>query len=304
VSPPLQTRALLLHTNASVTSSLAVRRAINLALNRNSISAALGGLEAPADRLFAPDTPFCGGNIGPTPSFDLAGAADLLAADGWTFPAPNFPYRSRDGVALSAELLYIDGDAGASAVVPFIVDQLAEVGFEADPVPLAKAAYQTRMFAGDFVLSVTETLGDPYDPTSYAASWRVPRSYEFPALAGMGAGSNVTFEQLDGMIGAALSELDPTRATAAWTAILTAVNLDAAFAPLTYMTTRAVARPGLVGLALGPQQFDMPLGGLGFPATSGGPRRGAPAAGASAWGAIIASIGAACLALIVAGPRV
>jgi nickel transport system substrate-binding protein len=276
VSPPLQTRFLLLNTNGTVTSSLAVRRAINFALNKVSIAGALSGLEQPADRLFAIDTPYCSGDIGPLPAFSVAAANAVLDADSWAYASPGFPYRSKQGVALRAELLYVGTDASATAIMPFIVNQMAAVGIEAATVPLDKAAYQARMFAGDFSMGVTETLGDPYDPTSYVSSWRVPRSYEFPALAGMGPASNISKAALDNLITAALSEFDAAKAQQTWTSILTAINLDAAFAPLTYMTTRAVARQGIQGLSFGAQQFDMPLFDLGeasasssAPATAG-----------------------------------
>jgi hypothetical protein len=86
------------------------------------------------------------------------------------------------------------------------------------------------------------------------ASWRVPRSYEFFGLAGMGAGSGVSKSQLDGLITSALSQMDATLRQGLWTQILTAVNADALFAPLTYMTTRAVVRPEVSGFTFGQQQ--------------------------------------------------
>ncbi len=103
-------------------------------------------------------------------------------------------------------------------------------------------------------LHTWQTLGDPYDPASFVASWRVPRSYEFVGLARMGAGSGMNKTQLDANITSALAELDATRRQALWTQILTAVNVDAIFAPLTYMTTRAVVRPEVSGFAFGAQQ--------------------------------------------------
>ena len=86
------------------------------------------------------------------------------------------------------------------------------------------------------------------------ASWRVPRSYEYIGLAKMGDGSGVNKTRLDALITSALQELDPTRRQAFWQQILTAVNAESAFAPLTYMTSRAVVRPEVSGFAFGFQQ--------------------------------------------------
>ena len=109
-----------------------------------------------------------------------------------------------------------------------------------------------------------QTLGDPYDPFSFVASWRVSRSYEYFALAGMGAGSGVNKTKLDGLITESLGEQGDTFLQGLYTRILTAVNDDAVFAPLTYMTTRAVVRPEVSRFAFGQQQVSwvlMPRGG-------------------------------------------
>jgi ABC-type transport system substrate-binding protein len=104
-------------------------------------------------------------------------------------------------------------------------------------------------------------LGDPYDPSSFAASWRAVaagRSYESIALARMGEDAGgvdrVTKAALDQLITGALAEMDSTRRQLLWTQILTAVNTEAVFAPLTFMSSRAVVRPEVAGFAFGFQQ--------------------------------------------------
>lgn len=129
ISMPLQTRVLLLNSNASAPAamgatglpvpgpmaSLAVRRAVNKALDKAALVVALGGLEAAADRLFSTDTPFSNTSIGALPVFDAAGARTLLEQDGWVVPT-GATFRARAGVQLAGELTYVANDASAAAI--------------------------------------------------------------------------------------------------------------------------------------------------------------------------------------------
>jgi ABC-type transport system substrate-binding protein len=113
---------LLLNGNISVSSggnilsgplaSLPVRQAVNKALNKTALVAALSGLEDSADRLFSTDTPYANTPIGPLPVFDVVGANTLLQQDGWV----GSPFRVRYGVQLAGELIFVSNDASAAAI--------------------------------------------------------------------------------------------------------------------------------------------------------------------------------------------
>lgn len=81
----------------------------------------------------------------------------------------------------------------------------------------------------------------------------------------MGAGSGLSKGQLDALITTALAELDENNRQVAWTQILGAVNRDASFAPLTYMTTRAVTRPEVAEFSFGEQQVSLTVPFIAVP---------------------------------------
>lgn len=304
VSQPLQTRLLLLNTvQGRATSSLAVRKAINFALDRTALSATLASLELPAARVYSPDNAYCNVDIGTLPPLtaQASQAGGFLDSDGWVFAVPTDPFRSKAGVQLALEVLIVSTDASAAALAPVMVAQLRAVGINANFTGVSKPDFNARGFAGSFDTMITETLGDPYDPASYTATWKVPRSFEFPAQQGLnGSGpSGVSKAALDADITAVFISLDETLRIATWQRILTVVNTEALFAPLTYMTTRAVVRAEVSGFTFGQQQFDLPLTGVSLQSASGGGGGGGSsglAAGAIAGIAVGSVVGVALLA--------
>jgi ABC-type transport system substrate-binding protein len=267
VSQPLQTRLLLLNTAPGhATSSLAVRQAVNFALDRTDLASTLSDLELPAARVFSTDNAYCAVDIGTLPPIiaQPVQAANALTTDGWLFANVGDIYRSKGGVQLTLEVLVIATDASAATIAPVIAAQLRVVGINASVIGVSKVEFNSRGFAGNFDTMITETLGDPYDPASYTASWRVPRSFEYPAQQGLdGSGpSGVNKAALDADITAVFVMLDETARAATWQRILNVVNTEALFAPLTYMATRAVVRAEVAGFTFGQQQYDLPLAGV------------------------------------------
>jgi nickel transport system substrate-binding protein len=194
-------------------------------------------------------------------------------------------------------VLFVSTDASASTIAPVIVTQLANVGIKATATGVAKDPFNDAGFAGSFDTMITETLGDPYDPASYVASWKVARSFEFPAQQGLdGNGPSRTSKaMLDADITSVFTMLDEDLRATTWKRILTVVNTEALFAPLTYMTNRAVMQQAVAGFVFGQQQFDMPLAGV----TLGGGGSSSPSGlsvGAIAGISVGAVVGAALLA--------
>lgn len=260
-----------------MTASLAVRNAINSAIDRTALSGTLSNLELPATRAFSTDNAYSNVDIGTLPPTTADAAAAKAALDNtiWLFRSAGDVFRTNEnGTTLSLEILVVSTDASASAIAPRIAAQLRAVGINASVTGTAKTEFNARGFAGSFDTLITETLGDPYDPASYAATWRVARSFEFPAQQGLdGSGpTGATKAALDTDITAVFTMLDESLRVATWTRILSVVNQEALFAPLTFMTTRAVMRTELSGFTFGPQQFDLPLArvSLGAAGTGGG----------------------------------
>jgi nickel transport system substrate-binding protein len=168
LSDPIQTRALLLNSARDATSSLAVRRAINAALDKQVLRRALSLLELPADRLFATDMPYSNVPIGVTPIYSLTEARNLLGGAGWAFPSPNSPIREKNGVPLQLELRFIATDSVHVQVAEFVASQLLAVGIGVTLVGLEKQLFNERMFAGNFSIGITVSTCRPLHPSDSA----------------------------------------------------------------------------------------------------------------------------------------
>ena len=142
------------------------------------------------------------------------------------------------------------------AMASIVLQDLRTAGFDALLVSLPKSEYNTAATRGNFSLIFTETWGNPYDPHTTAAAWRVPNEADFVAQLGMGA--PMTKAQLDGNISAALvapaAQLAPL-----WAAILGGLHANAIYAPISSVANLAIVSKGIAGFRMGVQQFDLAL---------------------------------------------
>lgn len=142
------------------------------------------------------------------------------------------------------------------ALASIVVQDLRSAGFDASLVSLPKSEYNTAATSGNFSLIFTETWGNPYDPHTTAAAWRVPNEGDFAAQLGMGG--PMTKVQLDGNISAAL--LAPAAQLASlWAAILGGLHANAIYAPVSSVANLAIVSKGIAGFRMGVQQFDLAL---------------------------------------------
>ncbi len=284
---PINTRLVAINSNASITSSLSVRRAIVALIDRGKlVSGPLGGLERTATTVFPVDLPFCNVPLTPVPAYDPEKAALLLSADGWTSGSNGI--RAKSGQVLSVKMVTLDCESphphtspphtlprlycltmrsftptaptpsapNMIAMASIVVQDLRSAGFDASLVSLPKSEYNTAATRGNFSLIFTETWGNPYDPHTTAAAWRVPNEADFAAQLGMAA--PMTKAQLDGNISAALVAPAPQLAHL-WTAILSGLHANAIYAPISSVVNLAIVSKEIAGFRMGVQQFDLAL---------------------------------------------
>lgn len=142
------------------------------------------------------------------------------------------------------------------AMASIVVQDLRSAGFDASVVSLPKSEYNTAATRGDFSLIFTETWGNPYDPHTTAAAWRVPNEADFAAQLGMVA--PMTKAQLDGNISAALVA-PAAQLESLWAAILSGLHANAIYAPVSSVVNLAIVSKGIVGFRMGVQQFDLAI---------------------------------------------
>lgn len=159
----------------------------------------------------------------------------------------------------SATLDFIvqEGDALLAAIEDDVRADLAKIGITVNVRFLEKEDMNSNMTSGNFNLCFSETWGPPYDPHSYAASWKSPDEAHYAALQGLPAPN--TQEKLSNDISAVLVEENLQTREQKWKDILTALHEQAIDLPFSGKRMPTVLRKRLAGYVAGQQQFDYPV---------------------------------------------
>lgn len=256
ISPPLGTQVLALNTNKAPTNELAVRQAINHAVDKDTlISAIYHGTQTRADTLFAPTAPYSDVGLKPY-GYDPALAASALEKAGWTL-APGAAFRTKDGKPLQVELAYIGTDAVMKSMAEVLQADLAKVGIDVRLLGEEANSFYARQTDGNFGIIFGNTWGAPYDPHAFVSSMRVPAHADYQAQLGLADKA-----EIDAKIGQALTSTDEAKRQQLYTDILTRLHDEAVYLPLTYSTAILVARDTVGNLGFGATQFDYPFAAL------------------------------------------
>jgi nickel transport system substrate-binding protein len=256
ISPPLGTQVLALNTNKAPTNELAVRQAINHAVDKDTLIAAIyHGTQTRADTLFAPTAPYSDVGLKPY-GYDPALAASALDKAGWT-RAPGAAFRSKDGQPLQVDLAYIGTDAVMKSMAEVLQADLGKVGIDVRLLGEEANSFYARQTDGNFGMIFGNTWGAPYDPHAFVSSMRVPSHADYQAQLGLAEKATI-----DAKIGQALTSTDETQRQELYRYVLTALHDEAVYLPLTYSTAMLVARDNVDNLTFGATQFDYPFAAL------------------------------------------
>ncbi|WP_427024955.1 nickel ABC transporter substrate-binding protein [Aureimonas ureilytica] len=252
LSPPVETRVFALNTNRGATRDLAVRKAINHAVDKDTmIATVLYGTQARADTLFSPSVPYA--DIGLKPyGYDPALAKRLLDEAGWTQGADGT--RSRGGEPLQVELCFVGNDAVLKSMAEIVQANLAQIGITATLVGEEESSLYARQRDGRFDMIVNRTWGAPYDPHAFLSSMRVPSHADYQAQLGLPDKA-----EIDAEIGKVLVSTDETERQALYRDILTRLHEEAVYLPLTFVNAMVVARPELGPIPFGALASEIPF---------------------------------------------
>lgn len=275
VSQPVETLIVALNSNAAPTNDLAVRQAINHAVNKDALVArVLHGTQTRADALFPADAPYA--NIGLEPyAYDPALAGRMLDEAGWVL-AKGARIRARDGLPLEIDLVFTGNDAQSKVMAEVIQSDLAKAGIGVRLIGEEQGSVNARQHDGRFGMVFSRTWGAPYDPHAYVSSMRAPGHADFQAQRGLPDKA-----EIDAKIGKALATTDEAERQTLYRQILTRLHEAAIYLPLTHVTTIAVARPELGAIPFGAMASEIPFERMGKAAgKSAGAPPGKPGAGA------------------------
>ena len=234
VSGPMMTRSFAINSARGATKDVAVRRAIQHAVNRDAIVRSIfHDLEPRADFLFRTTVAYC--DIGATPyAYDPAKAAKLLDDAGWKRPEGK-QWREKDGKTLSMEVCFIGNDPLQKALAEVIQGDFRKVGIEAVLIGEERDSFYGRQKSGEFDLISSQTDGAPYEPHATVGSMRAPSHADYQAQVGL-----PMKKDLDASITKVLSVTDEAERVRLYREILTTIHDQAVYLTLTHPTQLAV----------------------------------------------------------------
>lgn len=253
LSQPVETVMLALNSAKAPTNELAVREALNHAVNKKSlIDNVLYGTQQEADTLFAPTVPYA--NIGLKPrQYDPQQAKALLEKAGWTLPAGK-TIREKNGQPLRIELSFIGTDALSKSMAEIIQADMRQVGVDVALIGEEESSIYARQRDGRFGMIFNRTWGAPYDPHAFLSSMRVPSHADFQAQQGL-----PDKPLIDKEIGEVLETTNDAARQALYRDILTRLHNDAVYLPISYVSTMVVAKPELGNIPFAPIASDIPF---------------------------------------------
>ncbi len=253
ISAPLATRLLALNSGRFPTDELAVRQAIQFAVDKDSLVKHIFlGIEPRADTLFAPGMPYCDLGL-PAYRYAPEKAVALLEQAGWRLPDSG-EYRLKNGRELSLELCFVGNDSIQKAVAEVMQDFLRRVGIRAVLRGEEEDAFLARQKNGRFGMIFGDTWGAPYDPHSFCSAMRSPSHADYQAQSGL-----PMKEQIDKAIGQVLVSTGEAERRQFYRFILTTLHDQAVYLPISYMTSIMVHRPQLQDGGFGATKYEIPF---------------------------------------------
>ncbi len=222
------TRYLGMNLSALPFDDIKVRQAVAYAIDRDTIcSTVLQGIEKPAETLFEGSKPYCDVDQ-TTYNLDLEKANSLMDEAGWT-DSDGDGIREKDGVKLEFELIYTTDYGALDDAVLTIASQLKKIGFQLTPDGTDMMTWFGAMTSGDYTLTLYQTYGGAYDPSTVMTNMN-PETSTDPIAMQFAA----FFPEGSTLLTELNSSSDEVRIQEIYTEILTTVADQCLLVPLTY----------------------------------------------------------------------
>ncbi|NJC12800.1 peptide/nickel transport system substrate-binding protein [Micromonospora profundi] len=237
--PTADYRGVMLPSGNPVLADPAVRRALNLAVDRSAmVSGILGGAGEPAFGPIPPTSEFAEPSIIGKPTADTAAAGALLDAAGWT-PGPG-GVRVKDGRTARFTLMYPASDTLRKDLALAVTADAKKIGIEVTPAGLTWDAIDPRMKSDALLMG----YGTPYDPDF--VSYKLFGS----RFAGQGYFNPGSYrsEVVDRALQDGRDQYDPARRKAAYARFQQQLATDVPWLFLTYLRHTYVLKASVQGV--------------------------------------------------------
>nr|QLJ98413.1 ABC transporter substrate-binding protein [Micromonospora carbonacea] len=237
--PTADYRGVMLPMDNPVLGDLAVRRALNLAVNRQAmVTGVLGGAGEPAFGPVPPSSEFAEASVVGKPSADPAAATAALDAAGWRTARDGI--RVKDGRQAAFTLMYPATDSLRKELALAVTADAKKVGIKVTPEGLTWDAITPRMKTDALIMG----YGTPYDPDF--VSYKLFGS----AFAGQGFFNPGSYRSpaTDTALQQGRDNADPAVRKAAYAAFQKQLTADAPWVFLTYLQHTYVVKDTVAGV--------------------------------------------------------
>ncbi|NMM63424.1 nickel ABC transporter, nickel/metallophore periplasmic binding protein [Clostridium sp. P21] len=252
LSKPIASRAILLNSRKEITGDLKFREAMQYAVNKKAITGGiLNGSESVADTLMSKSVKYCDIDLR-TFSYDVNKAKSLLEEAGWKMGSDG--YRYKDGKKCEITLYFNSNNAQERTISEAVQNDFKAVGVSLKVTGEEKQAFLDRQRTGEFDLQYSLSWGTPYDPQSYFSSWRQPAHGDCQAQSGL-----EKKKWLDQTITSIMTEPNENTRKQMYKEVLTYVNDQCIYIPISYSRTKVVCVKGLKGVGFNESQYEIPF---------------------------------------------
>ena len=156
ISAPTSNFDLALNTKSGPTADLAVRKALEMGIDKELISEnVFYGMRPSADFIFDRTLPYCDVDV-TTYSYDPEQAVSLLEEAGWT-DEDGDGIREKDGEPLSIDYIYTSADNVAKSLGEVLQGMYGELGIALNITGLDIDAFEDSQKEGTFGIIISET---------------------------------------------------------------------------------------------------------------------------------------------------
>ncbi|MFD6752482.1 ABC transporter substrate-binding protein [Micromonospora gifhornensis] len=238
-TPTADYRGVMLPMGNPVTGDVAVRRALNVAVDRAAmVNGVLGGAGEPAYGPVPPSSEFAEPAVAGAPTADPAAATALLDAAGWR-PGPD-GIRVKNGTRAAFSLMYPAADSLRKELALAVTADAKKIGIAVTPEGLTWDAITPRMGSDALIMG----YGTPYDPDF--VSYKLFHS-DFAGQGFFNPGSYAS-EVTDRALRDGRAEADPAQRKAAYATFQRQLATDVPWVFLTYLEHTYVVRDSVNGV--------------------------------------------------------
>ncbi|MDL2259685.1 nickel ABC transporter substrate-binding protein [Deltaproteobacteria bacterium OttesenSCG-928-K17] len=251
LSEPTSTRHILMNTTTEILRDELVRKALQHATDRRTISQGVFyGVEPPAETLYSRTVPYCDIDLKPY-EYSMEKAAALLDEAGWKMVGK---VREKNGKKLVINLLYDSTRVTEKTIAEYLQSEYAKLGIEMHIKGEEEQSYRDSMKMGKFEMVFNIGWGTPSDPQTSLGATRQRVYGDYEAQSGL-----PDKKEIDEAISKALLTTDNQERQELFTFVLTRLHEHALYLPLTYECNKALYRSDLKTVPFYYNQYEVPF---------------------------------------------